>query len=77
MENILSNYVMVETIQRMNSSLDTSTASIKNEQIYGGSVGDVVDPETGEVVSFQSYVKKVELPTENIIDASDFGSIFD
>ncbi len=73
MENIYLDYVMVNSIMPMESSLGDRP---KDEQIHSGSSSDIIDPSTGEPVVFQDYVKKQDLPEETIISDSDFASIF-
>ena len=73
MENILLDTIMMRSIK---PARDTMSAPIVDEKIVDGKPGDIVDPDTGEVVDFDSYVKKENLPDETLISSDDFNSIF-
>ena len=74
MENIYLDYVMVNSIMPMESSLGDQP---KEEQIiHTGPSSGIIDPESGEPIVFQDYVKKQDLPEETIISDSDFAYIF-
>jgi len=73
MENILLDTIMMRSIK---PARDTMPAQIIDKKIVDGKPGDIIDPDTGEAVDFDSYVKKKNLPDETLISSDDFNSIF-